>query len=126
MKPALLLDTHIALWWFSADSRLPEAACNLIRSSRCHVSLASVWEVAIKYRLDKLPVSAQDFLGAIKDAAMHMLPIQAAHILTTAALPLLHKDPFDRLLIAQAMNESLILLTADAQLASYGGFVRKV
>ena len=126
MKPALLLDTHVALWWFSADARLPEADCDLIRSSRCHVSLASVWEVAIKYRLDKLPVSTGDFLGAIEAAAMQVLSIQPAHITMTAELPLLHKDPFDRLLVAQAMKESLVLLTTDTQLAAYGGLIRCV
>lgn len=126
MKPALLLDTHIALWWFSGDARLSGADCDLIRSSRCHVSLASVWEVAIKYRLDKLPVSPRDFLGAIEGAAMHVLTIQPTHIVATVELPLLHKDPFDRLLVAQAMKESLVLLTADAQLATYGGLVRSV
>lgn len=126
MKPALLLDTQIALWWFSADQRLPEADHALIRTSRCHVSLASVWEVARKYRLDKLPVSPKDFLGAIESARMRLLPIQAEHILATVDLPMLHKDPFDRLLVAQSMTESLPLLTADAHVAAYGGLIRLI
>jgi PIN domain nuclease of toxin-antitoxin system len=126
MKPRVLLDTHIALWWFSADMRLPEAECDRIRSSRCHVSLASVWEVAIKYQLDKLPVSPEDFLGAIDAAAMRLLPIQPAHVVATGKIPLLHKDPFDRLLVAQSMTESLTLLTADARLAAYGGLIRTI
>lgn len=124
MKPGLLLDTHVALWWFSADPRLAEAERDLIGSSRCHISLASAWEVAIKYRLNKLPVSPKDFLGATEGAAMRLLPIQAAHILATTELPLLHKDPFDRLLVAQSTVERLVLLTADAQLAAYGNSIR--
>lgn len=124
MKPALLLDTHIALWWFAADTRLAAAECELIRSSRCHVSLASLWEIAIKHRLNKLPVSPQDFLGAIEGAAIRLLPINPPHILAIGELPLLHGDPFDRLLIAQSRTESLLLLTADARLAAYGGPIR--
>ncbi|MDP2795714.1 MAG: type II toxin-antitoxin system VapC family toxin [Sulfurisoma sp.] len=126
MKPALLLDTHIALWWFTADERLPEPERDLIRSSRCHISLVSLWEVAIKHRLDKLPVSPRDFLGAIEDAAIRLLPIQPAHIVATTELPMRHKDPFDRLLVAQSMTETMALLTADAQVAAYGGLVRMV
>jgi PIN domain nuclease of toxin-antitoxin system len=124
VKPALLLDTHIALWWFAADTRLAAAECELIRSSRCHVSLASLWEIAIKHRLNKLPVSPQDFLGAIEGAAIRLLPINPPHILAIGELPLLHGDPFDRLLIAQSRTESLLLLTADARLAAYGGPIR--
>jgi PIN domain nuclease of toxin-antitoxin system len=121
MKGGLLLDTHIALWWFAADARLPVAARTLIETSRCHVSLASVWELAIKYRLDKLPVAPADFLAAIEGAAMRLLPIQPAHIVASTALPLLHKDPFDRMLVAQSMAEPLVLLTADRKLEAYGG-----
>lgn len=126
MKPGLLLDTHIALWWFSADPRLAKAELDLISSSRCHVSLASVWEVAIKYRLNKLPVTPQDFLGATEGAAMRLLPIKPAHILAANELPLLHKDPFDRLLVAQSTVERLVMLTADAQLAVYGDLIRSI
>lgn len=124
--PALLLDTHVALWWFTADPRLPEAERDLIGCSRCHVSLASLWEVAIKHRINKLPVSPKDFIGAIEAAAMRLLPIQPAHIVATSELPLLHGDPFDRLLVAQSQTESLALLTADARLAAYGGMIRVI
>jgi PIN domain nuclease of toxin-antitoxin system len=126
MKTGLLLDTHIALWWFTADARMPAAERVLIGSSRCQISVASVWEVAIKYRIDKIPVSPREFLAAIDTAAMRLLPIQPAHVVATAALPLLHKDPFDRLLVAQSMTEKLTLLTADTQLAGYGKLVRIV
>lgn len=126
MKSGLLLDTHIALWWFTADARLPVAERDLIGSSRCQISLASVWEVAIKYRIDKMPVSPREFLIAIETAAMRLLPIQPVHIVATAELPLLHKDPFDRLLVAQSMTEKLALLTADTQLADYSELVRIV
>lgn len=121
MRPGLLLDTHIALWWFTADPRLPPEECDLIRTRLCHVSLVSLWEVAIKYRLDKLPVSPQDFLGAIEAAGMRLMPIKAPHILATAGLPRLYGDPFDRLLVAQSVTELLTFLTADSKLADYGG-----
>ncbi|MDP2808967.1 MAG: type II toxin-antitoxin system VapC family toxin [Rhodocyclaceae bacterium] len=120
MKPALLLDTHVALWWFSADSHLTEAGRDIIRSSRCHISVASVWEVAIKYRLGKLAVPPGNFLGAVRGAFIRLLPIQPEHAAATADLPLLHGDPFDRLLIAQARHENMTLLTADAVMAGYG------
>jgi len=126
VKPILLLDTHIALWWFAGDARLPATACKLIQSSRCRVSLASLWEVAIKYRLNKLPVSPKEFLAAIEGAAMQLLPIQPIHVVSTSDLPLLHGDPFDRLLVAQSRAESLLLLTADARLEAYGGPIRIV
>lgn len=126
MKPALLLDTHVALWWLSADARLSETARKTIASSRCHVSLASVWEIAIKHRLDKLPVSPKDFLAATEHAAMRLLPIKPEHLVATSELPLHHKDPFDRLLVAQSMVEPLVLLTADAHLVTYGGSIRLI
>lgn len=121
MMPGLLLDTHVALWWFAADPRLPPAERDLIGTRRCHVSLASLWEVAIKFRLDKLPVSPRDFLDAIEGAAMRLLPINPLHVIATGELPLLHGDPFDRLVVAQSIAESLVLMTADRRLESYGG-----
>jgi PIN domain nuclease of toxin-antitoxin system len=126
MKSSLLLDTHVALWWFAGDKRLDAKVCELIRSCNCHVSLASVWEIAIKYRLGKLPVAPQDFLGAIESASMHLLPIRTTHLIETAELPLLHRDPFDRLLVAQCQTEKLTLVTGDAQIAAYPVPVRLI
>ncbi|WIM06706.1 MAG: type II toxin-antitoxin system VapC family toxin [Candidatus Nitricoxidivorans perseverans] len=124
MKPSLLLDTHVALWWLSADNHLTEAGRGLIRSSQCHISAASIWEVAIKYRLGKLAVPPGNFLGAARSASIRLLSIRPEHAAATADLPLLHKDPFDRLLIAQARHENMVLLTADAVIAGYGEGVR--
>lgn len=126
MTTGLLLDTHIALWWFSADDRLNAADQELIENERCFLSAASIWEIAIKYRIGKLPVSPQDVLNAVNGSAISLLPITPEHAAATSDLPLLHYDPFDRLLIAQSATEALVLLTADRKLADYGGPIRVI
>lgn len=120
----LLLDTHVALWWFSAHPRLSEGDRALIASSECYLSAASLWEVAIKFRLGKLPVTPDSLLTAARSGAMRLLPITPEHTVATAHLPAIHHDPFDRLLLAQARLERLELLTADGTLAKYGEAVR--
>lgn len=126
MPSRFLLDTHLALWWFSDHPRLSEAAREQIAAGDCALSAASVWEVAIKYRLGKLPVSPADLLAATAQAQMRVLPVAAEHAAATAHLPDIHADPFDRLLLAQANGERLVLLTADRTLAAYGGAVQLV
>jgi PIN domain nuclease of toxin-antitoxin system len=120
----MLLDTHIALWWFSGNSRLIEEIRDEIGRSECWLSAASVWEVAIKFQLDKLPVAPSAFLAAARAGGFRLLPITPDHAAATAELPTLHSDPFDRLLLAQAQQEQLTLLTADTSLAAYGPNVR--
>jgi PIN domain nuclease of toxin-antitoxin system len=120
----LLLDTHVALWWLSAHPRLNAPAREMIAGAECWLSAASVWEVAIKFRLGKLPVAPDAVLSAARQGGIHLLPVQAEHAVATVALPALHADPFDRLLIAQARSDQLCLLTADAVVASYGESIR--
>ncbi|MDP2024993.1 type II toxin-antitoxin system VapC family toxin [Sulfuriferula sp.] len=124
MPSGLLLDTHIALWWFSGNARLGSEVRDEISRSECWLSAVSVWEVAIKFRLGKLPVAPGLFLATATDAGMRLLSIIPEHAVATAELTAFHTDPFDRLLIAQARQEHLSLLTADRALLAYGSNVR--
>jgi len=116
----LLLDTQVALWWLTASRRLSKASRDLIASSPCVVSVASVWEVAIKHRLGKLPVSARRFRDEMRSAGALILSVSDEQALATADLPFAHADPFDRLLLSVAEAEHLILLTADRALGILG------
>jgi PIN domain nuclease of toxin-antitoxin system len=124
--PRLLIDTHIALWWFSGNARLVESARDEIGLSECWLSAVSIWEVAIKLRLGKLLIAPDVMLGAARGGGFRLLPVAPDHAVATADLAPIHSDPFDRLLIAQAKWEGMTLLTADSVLAAYGSFVRVV
>jgi PIN domain nuclease of toxin-antitoxin system len=117
---SLLLDTQVALWWLTASPRLGKATRQLIAGSACVVSVASIWEVAIKNRLGKLPVPARRFRDEMRSAGADILPVSDEHALATADLPLPHRDPFDRLLLSVADTERLTLLTADRILIALG------
>ncbi|MBI3494298.1 MAG: type II toxin-antitoxin system VapC family toxin [Acidobacteria bacterium] len=112
----LLLDTQVALWWLTASRRLPAASRALIAASPCVVSVASVWEVAIKHRIGKLPVPPHRFRDEMRSAGAVILSVTDDQVLATADQPDAHADPFDRLLLAVAHVEHLVLLTADAAL----------
>ncbi len=124
----LLLDSHLLLWAASEPERISDEARNLIAASERYFSAASLCELAIKSALGR-----SDFVVDL--AALHQglrenqygeLPVTGAHALFTATLPPIHKDPFDRILVAQAILEGLTLMTADATVARYGGAVRLV
>ena len=117
----LLLDTQVALWWLTGNKRLTKGIRAVIAESDCYLSVASVWEVAIKHRLGKLPVAPQVFRDEMAAAGATMLPIADMHAIATSGLEISHGDPFDRLLLATARIEHLILLTADATLLAQGG-----
>jgi PIN domain nuclease of toxin-antitoxin system len=112
----LLLDTQVALWWLTASRRLSAGSRELIGGSSCLVSVASIWEVAIKHRLGKLPVPPRRFRDEMQSAGAFILSITDEHALATADLQVAHGDPFDRLLIGAALVEQLTLLTADRTL----------
>ena len=112
----LLLDTQVALWWLIGSKRLSPPARRRIAAAVCVVSVASVWEVAVKHRLRKLPVAPARFRDGMARARASILPIEDAHAIGSAAVAIDHDDPFDRLLIAVAIAEGLRLLTADAAL----------
>lgn len=119
----ILLDTHIALWAVVGSRALPARAREaILAADEVLVSVASVWEVAIKHSIGKgeMPVSAGQALQAFEDAGYQLLDIKPAHVTHLERLPLLHKDPFDRLLVAQAQVEPLTLVTADEQVGRYG------
>ncbi len=116
----LLLDTHVLLWWL-ADDPLPRVADEAIRSPRnvvC-VSAASAWEIGIKVGLGKLRLP-DDLSARMRAERFTPLPVTMAHGLRVAELPLLHGDPFDRLLVAQAQLEGLTIVTRDERIARYG------
>lgn len=120
----LLLDTHLLLWALGQPAKLSAAARKQIEKADVYVSAASIWEISIKSALGKLKADPADVLGAIEPAGFSLLPITGEHAAKTAELPPHHKDPFDRMLIAQASFEPMILLTNDNTLASYGSFVK--
>jgi PIN domain nuclease of toxin-antitoxin system len=122
----VLLDTHLLLWALSSPMRLSTETRRLIDTSGVYVSAASIWEVSIKASLGKLGADPTDILNALEPAGLSLLPILGEHAAKVAQLPPRHKDPFDRILIAQAMTEPMILLTNDQALAGYSELVRVV
>ena len=126
----LLLDTHIALWAIADSARLTAQARSLIEapSARLWVSVASVWEIAIKYSLGRgdVPISGQDALGYFQAAGYRLLAVEAEHAVAVEALAQHHADPFDRLIVAQALTEPMRLLTHDPRLALYSDTVMLV
>ncbi|HLO05097.1 MAG TPA: type II toxin-antitoxin system VapC family toxin [Terriglobales bacterium] len=121
----LLLDTHALLWWLSGDTSLPHSAKKLIgsRNSQVLVSAASAWEIATKVRLGRLDVPAdlaKDFGGYMARERFESLSISTEHGIRAGSLPGAHKDPFDRMLVAQAQIEGLAIVSNDALLDGYG------
>jgi PIN domain nuclease of toxin-antitoxin system len=115
----LLLDTLVLLWWRLDDARLNESARDAIASADLVlVSAASAWEVAIKVRLGRLVLDA-DFATGVSESGFERLPVGFEHAAETKGLPDHHRDPFDRMLVAQARVERLTLVTHDRRLAAY-------
>ena len=121
----VLLDTHTFLWWVSDDRQLSSRARRIVGSgsNEVYFSAVSGWEIAIKARLGRLSIAGNDpeaFVAQQVSANnLSILPIHLSHALKTYALPDHHKDPFDRLLVAQSIIEALPLLSADRHLAEY-------
>ncbi len=117
----LLLDSHAYLWWLANDARLPAAARAAIADSRSivHVSAATIWELAIKAALGRLDTGGADLTDEIAANGFVELPITARHASEAGALPRHHDDPFDRMLIAQALSEELVLVTRDRAFRAY-------
>jgi PIN domain nuclease of toxin-antitoxin system len=121
----LLIDTHILLWWLSDDTKLPGNARQLISTpdNAIFVSHASLWEIQIKAMAGKLSANLQNIIQQLPENIFQQLPIHANHLLTLGKLPPHHQDPFDRMLIAQAIHEPMHLLTHDKQLSNYSELV---
>jgi len=126
----LLLDTHVLLWAAGKDDRLSPAARRLLErpGNELVFSAASLWEVALKRQSGKRDFGAEPAVlrRTLLESGYVELPITGIHAAATSALPPIHKDPFDRLLLAQAMTEGMTLVTADKVLSRYPGPIRSV
>jgi PIN domain nuclease of toxin-antitoxin system len=124
----LLLDTHLLVWAMGEPERLPAGCAAMLEdpSNSLVFSIASLWELVIKQALGRPDFNLEPSLlrQALLDGGWQELPIEASHALAVSQLPPLHRDPFDRLLLAQAQVEGLLLLTADSQLSLYPGPIR--
>lgn len=119
-----LLDTHAFLWWVSDDARLTQTARNIIgsRENECFFSVVSAWEIAVKSQIGRLElkISLSSFLtNTIQSNAFRVLPVGLTHALKLHTLQIHHRDPFDRMLVAQALEENLTLLSNDRKIKSY-------
>ena len=124
----VLLDTHIVLWWLTDDRRLSKQADRVIKDADnvIFVSAASIWEVAIKAGLGQIEADPFAIQAAIEPSGFAELPVTGKHAAQVATLPSHHRDPFDRMLLAQSLAEPMRLLTSDAMLAKYGDIVLMV
>lgn len=119
----LLLDTHTFIWFVNGDTQLSQKAKEFIlnKSNQNYVSIASIWEMAIKVSLGKLKINRpfKDTLTQIEDNGFELLPIVFDHTLVLTLLEFHHRDPFDRVLIAQAKSEDMSIITRDDQFSHY-------
>lgn len=115
-----LLDTHLLYWWMTGDARLGKATQRIIAKSEIVVSAASVWEMTLKNARGKLPLPQGSLTEQLEAQGFVLLPILPRHIEAVRSLTCTHADPFDRLLIAQAYDERLTLLTRDAAILALG------
>lgn len=115
-----LLDTHLVYWWMTGDARLGKATRSIIAKSEIIVSTASVWEMVLKNAKGKLPLPQGSIAVQLEAQGFVILPILPRHIEAARSLTCTHADPFDRLLIAQAHDERLALLTRDAAILALG------
>ncbi len=119
----LLLDTHVALWAITDSPKLPQKARELIQSPKTTVwiSAATVWEIAIKHSLGRgdMPVSGQDAERYFRESGYRFLAVEPEHAVAVESLARHHQDPFDRILVAQALVEPMRLMTHDSMVALY-------
>jgi PIN domain nuclease of toxin-antitoxin system len=116
----LLLDTHVLLWWLDASSRLSKRGKQaVLGADRVYASVASIWELSLKMARGTLQIEG-DLEAKIRETGFEVLPVTMLHAMASIKLPQHHRDPFDRMLVAQAVTESLTLLTADSTQSKYG------
>jgi PIN domain nuclease of toxin-antitoxin system len=120
----ILLDTHTTKWFFDDDKRLSKSAIEAIchPGNNIYISIASIWEVAIKISIGKMQVNGGiiKFIEVVDDNGFLLLDISPKHITEVAELPFIHRDPFDRILIAQAKVEDMSIMTVDGNIIKYG------
>jgi len=118
-----LLDTHVAMWFFNGDNVLSETAKRIILdlSNTKYISMASAWEISIKINLRKLNFAGKSagFIRLAESNGFTIIPIKTTHLTALESLPLIHRDPFDRLLIATTFAEQMTLITVDTNIAQY-------
>jgi PIN domain nuclease of toxin-antitoxin system len=116
-----LLDTHALLWWLSDDSQLGRQARELVEDpgNDVLVSMVSLWEIAVKTRIGKLQADIKEITDAVQQEGFTLLDIAVTHLLTLAGLPVHHRDPFDHLLIAQAITEGATFISENGNTARY-------
>lgn len=126
----ILLDTHVALWAITDSPKLPKRAREMIESPKSSVwiSAATVWEVAIKHSLRRgdMPVSSQDAMRYFRESGYRFLPIEPEHAAGVEELPAHHADPFDRILVSQALLEPMRLITHDPMVARYSDTIIEI
>ncbi len=126
----LLLDTHVLLWAAGAPDKLSSRALDLIQDAENHLlfSAASIWEITIKRGLGRndFRVQPEVLRRGLVENGYSELGITSTHVMAVGRLPGIHKDPFDRILVAQAMTEGVVLLTADDMVAKYPGPIQRV
>ncbi|MFM9970696.1 MAG: type II toxin-antitoxin system VapC family toxin [Burkholderiales bacterium] len=123
----LLLDTHIFLWYLAGSRKLAKPVLHRIEVAEVvYISAASIWEAGIKIKQGRLEANSKDLVAGIESSGFAQLPMTATHAAMAASLPEHHRDPFDRMLVAQALCEPLKLLTADEVLRQYSNLVEIV
>jgi len=126
----LLLDTHVVLWAITDSPKLSNKAREMIGSPRSSVwiSTATLWEIAIKHALGRgdMPISSQDAARYFRESGYRFLPVEAEHAMAVEELPAYHQDPFDRILVAQALTEPMRLMTHDPKVARYSDTIIEV
>jgi PIN domain nuclease of toxin-antitoxin system len=126
----ILLDTHVALWAIADSPKLPKRAREVIESPKTSVwiSAATVWEIAIKHSLGRgdMPVSSQDALRYFRESGYRLLPVEPEHAAAIEDLAAHHADPFDRILVAQALTEPMRLVTHDPVVARYSDTIIEI
>lgn len=120
----LLLDTHVAIWAVAAPQKIPKAVADMVadEENRVFISVAGIWEIAVKYALGKAsapPFSGKRALTMFGAVGFETLDIRAQHVVVMDELPRLHGDPFDRIMLAQALTEPMRLITHDKQLGAH-------
>ena len=116
-----LLDTHALLWWLADDDQLGGAAREVIAdpANDILISMVSLWEIAVKVRIGKLQADIEEIINAVQREGFTVLDVGVAHLVALAGLPMHHRDPFDHLLIAQAMTEDATFMSEDRYAARY-------
>ena len=120
----ILLDTHVFIWWVEDSNKLSKAARNIIANAdEAYISSASIWEIAIKSKIGKIEVDMNALINTIKKGDFLELPVSVKHAAATLELPDIHNDPFDRILISQAITEPLRFISADKKLREYSNII---